>query len=82
MLKGFLLGAVVGGIVTWVWRDTIREYVEQNVEPAKSKVEGVLRTVQETSEGLLDTAKDRASSTLETARDKVRSVDTRVAAPQ
>jgi F0F1-type ATP synthase membrane subunit b/b' len=82
MMKGFALGAVVGGIAMWVWRDSIREYVQKSAEPARSQADRVLRTVQQKSEGLLDSAKEQIASTLETARDRIRPVervDTRVA---
>jgi F0F1-type ATP synthase membrane subunit b/b' len=80
MMKGFALGVVVGGIAMWVWRDSIREYVQNSAAPARSKADRVLRTVQQKSEGLLDSAKEQIASTLETARDRIRpvgSADTR-----
>ena len=81
MTKGFALGVVVGGIAMWVWRDSIREYVQDSVGPARSKADRALRTVQQKSEVLLDSAKEQIASTLETARDRIRpveSADTRV----
>lgn len=72
MTKGFGLGIVVGAIAVWFWRDSIRDYLENNMEPAKGKVDRMLRTVQERSEGLLDGAKEQLSSRLETAREKLR----------
>ena len=80
-MKGFALGVVVGGIAMRVWRDSIREYVQNSTGLARSKADPVLRTVQQKSEGLLDSAKEQIASTLETARDRIRpveSADTRV----
>jgi len=46
--------------------------VKGNAGPAREKVDGLLRTVQQTSEALLDQAKEQISSRLESAREKVR----------
>jgi hypothetical protein len=72
MMKGFVLGVVVGGIAMWVWRDSIREFVQNSAGPARSKVDLALRTVQQKSEGLLDSAKEQIASTVETARNRIR----------
>jgi hypothetical protein len=48
------------------------KYVKRNAAPAREKVDGLLRTVQQTSETLLDQAKERISSRLESAREKAR----------
>ena len=72
MLGGFLVGAITGGLVVWKYRDSLSEYVKGNAGPAREKVDGLLRTVQQTSETLLDEAKEQISSRLERAREKVR----------
>jgi gas vesicle protein len=71
MLGGFLVGAITGGLVVWKYRDSLSEYVKGNAGPAREKVDGLLRTVQQTSETLLDQAKEQISSRLESAREKV-----------
>ncbi len=43
-----------------------------NGGPAREKVDGLLRTVQQKSETLLDQAKEQLSSRLESTREKVR----------
>jgi hypothetical protein len=72
MLAGFLVGAITGGLVVWKYRDSLREYVKGNAGPAREKVDGLLRTVQQKSETLLDQAKEQLSSRLESTREKVR----------
>jgi hypothetical protein len=72
MLGGFLVGAIAGGLVVWKYRDSLREYVQGNSGTARERVDGLLRTVQQTSETLLDQAKAGVSSRLESARGKVR----------
>lgn len=67
MLGRFLVAAIAG-LVVWKYRDSLREYAKGNLEPAREKADGLLRTVQSTSEVLLDQAKERLGS----AREKVR----------
>jgi hypothetical protein len=69
---GLFVGAIVGGLVVWKYRDSIQEYVKGNAGPAREKVDGMLQTVQHKSETLLDRAKEQVSSRLENAREKVR----------
>jgi hypothetical protein len=71
MLGQFLVVAIVG-LVAWKYRDSLSEYVKGNAGPAREKVDGLLRTMQQTSETLLDHAKKQISSRLESAREKVR----------
>ncbi|HUP35600.1 MAG TPA: YtxH domain-containing protein [Candidatus Limnocylindria bacterium] len=72
MLGGFLVGAIAGGVVVWKYRDALREYLKGNAGPARDKVDGLLRTVQERSETLLDQAKEQVASRLERTRERVR----------
>ena len=71
-MLGRLLVAVITGLVVWKYRDPLREYAKGNSGPAREKVDGLLRTVQNTSEALLDQAKEQLSSRLGSAREKVR----------
>ena len=71
-MLGQLLVVAITGLVVWKYRDSLREYVKGNAGPAREKVDGVLRTVQQTSDTLLDQAKKQLSSRLESAREKVR----------
>lgn len=71
-MLGLLVGAIAGGLVVWKYRDSIQEYVKGNAIPARDKVDGLLRTVQQTSETLLDKAKEQVTSGLERTREKVR----------
>jgi endo-alpha-1,4-polygalactosaminidase (GH114 family) len=71
MLGRFLVVAITG-LVVWKYRDSLREYAKGNSGPAREKVDGLLRTVQNTSEALLDQAKEQLSSRLGSARERVR----------
>jgi F0F1-type ATP synthase membrane subunit b/b' len=70
-MLGFLVVGVTG-LFVWKYRDALSEYVKGNAGPAREKVDGLLRTAQQTSETLLDQAKEQISSRLESARAKVR----------
>jgi hypothetical protein len=71
MLGRFLVAAITG-LVVWKYRDSLREWVKGNAGPTRERVDGLLRTAQQTSETLLDRAKEEISSRLENAREKVR----------
>jgi hypothetical protein len=71
-MLGQILVVAIAGLVVWKYRDSLSEYVKSNAGPAREKVDGLLRTVQQTSETLLDQAKVQVSSRLESAREKVR----------
>lgn len=71
-MLGLLVGAIVGGVVVWKYRDFIGEYMKGNAAPAREKMDGILETVQRKSETLLDRTKAQVSSRLENAREKVR----------
>jgi hypothetical protein len=71
-MLGRVLVAAIAGLLAWKYRDSLSEYMKGNTGPAREKVDGVLRTVQQTSESLLDHAKEHISSGLGPAREKIR----------
>ena len=70
-MLGRVLVAAIAGVVMWKYRDSLREYAKGNAGPAREKVDGLLRTVQQTSETLLDQAKQQLSAGLGSARDRI-----------
>ena len=70
-MLGRVLVAAIAGVVMWKYRDSLREYAKGNAGPAREKVDGLLRTVQQTSETLLDQAKQQLSARLGSARERV-----------
>jgi hypothetical protein len=70
-MLGRVLVAAIAGLVVWKYRDSLREYAKGNAGPAREKVDGLLRTVQQTSETLLDQAKQQLSARLGSARERV-----------
>jgi hypothetical protein len=61
-MLGRLLVAAITGLVVWRYRDSLREYVKGNEGPAREKVDGLLRAVQQRSGTLLDQAKEQVFS--------------------
>jgi hypothetical protein len=70
LLVRILVGAIAAGMV-WKYRDSLRNYVK-GAGPAREKIDGLLRTVQQKSEVLLDQVKEQLSSRIESTREKVR----------
>ena len=68
----FIMGAIVGGIVIWVWRDEMVRYMDQRTRDVRVKAADRLRLVQEATESVFDTAKQRISSGLQTGQDAIR----------
>jgi hypothetical protein len=68
MIRGFVLGAIVGGLVVWVWRDSALQYAQAKSFPVRAKVADTLKTLQDKAEGFADTAKENISATLENTR--------------
>jgi hypothetical protein len=66
-MKGFLIGAIAGGVVMWLYGDQIREYVDDMTsgvrERTAAKLEGAadrLQSVAESVEGGLSEAANQA----------------------
>lgn len=66
-----MLVLATAGLVAWKYRDSLREYWRGNADPAREKVDELLKTAQVKSETLLDAAKERISSGLGSAREKI-----------
>ncbi|HEV8440812.1 MAG TPA: hypothetical protein VGT40_22215 [Methylomirabilota bacterium] len=68
----FILGAIVGGIAMWVWRDDIREYMDRRTRSVRLKAADQLRAVQQATESALDAAKQQISSRLQSGEEAIR----------
>jgi len=71
-MNRFFLGAIVGGILAWIWRDDIQHYADRNARTVRSKVADTLQTVQHAAEEVLDRAKHKVSTNLESSRNVIR----------
>jgi hypothetical protein len=68
----FILGAIAGAIVVWVWRDDMIEYMDWRTRVVRTKAADRLRVVQKVTEDALDTAKHEISSRLQSGQDAIR----------
>jgi len=72
MLGRFLLGAIVGGIAVYVWRDEIRRFANTRGRTARLAAADTIQAVQSTAEEMFDSAKDQVTSTLQAGQDALR----------
>ncbi len=68
-MSRFVLGAIVGAVVVYVWGEDLRRFVEGRGRDARLAAADRLRSVQSTAEELLDHAKERVSGTLQAGQD-------------
>lgn len=52
--KVFVLGAILGAAVVWLWGRDIKEYVEEKTRGARTKAAEGIRAVEETVDKVLD----------------------------
>ncbi len=54
----FVLGAIMGAAVVWLWGRDVEAYVEEKTRGLRTKAEGGLRTVEEKAGQVLDRGGD------------------------
>jgi hypothetical protein len=72
MMARFVLGAIVGAVVVWVWGEEIRRFTNTKVPSARLVAADTLQSVQSGAEEMFDTAKDQVTSTLQAGQDAIR----------
>ena len=64
-MKGFLIGAIAGGVAMWLYGDQIREYVDEMTsgvrERAAAKLEGAADRLQSVAESVENGLSDAAT---------------------
>jgi hypothetical protein len=73
--KAFVLGAIMGAAVVWLWGREMEEYVEEKTRGVRTKAAEGVRAVEETAGKVLDRAGDtlrRADEFLQDTREDVR----------
>jgi hypothetical protein len=68
----FVMGAVVAGVVIWVWGDDLGKGLEKRTRVMRAKAADQLKSVQKATETTLDAAKERISSGLQSGQDALR----------
>jgi hypothetical protein len=75
MIRSFVAGALVGGLVVWRWREEISRYLDDRTRGMRHRAADQLQSVEETAERVFDrTAQPlrRAESALDQAKAQVR----------
>lgn len=72
MIRSFIVGAIAGGVVVWLYRDEMTRFMEERTRDVRSKAADGLERVQRTAEGVLDTAKEQISAPLRTGQEMIR----------
>ena len=54
-MKVFVLGAIAGGAVVWLWRQDIEKFFEQQTRGIREKAADSLETVEKTAESVAET---------------------------
>jgi hypothetical protein len=70
---GFLLGAVVGGIASYYWRENIRHYMSDRVPNLRERAADGLGTLGSRASGALDRARSRLDTAVRTDQERLRS---------
>ena len=55
MIKSFLVGAIAGGAVVWVWRDEIRAAIDDATTDVRARTAEQLHGVADTLQTVADT---------------------------
>ena len=50
MIRSFLAGALVGGLIVWQWREEIQDYLSARTRGVRQSAADRLQTVEETAE--------------------------------
>jgi hypothetical protein len=73
---GFLLGAVVGGIASYYWRENIRHYMSKGVPDLRKRAADGLGTLGDRASGALDQARSRIDTAVRTGQERLRPTGT------
>jgi hypothetical protein len=68
----FLIGAVVGGVAAWQYRDDIRRYMDQKLPDVRAKVADRLESFEKSADSALDGARTRLGENLRAGQRVIR----------
>jgi hypothetical protein len=72
MLNRFVLGAIVGGIAVWTWREELRQLADTKGRTVRLAAADALQSAQSTAGQIFDSARDQVTATLLAGQDAVR----------
>jgi uncharacterized protein YgfB (UPF0149 family) len=68
----FIMGVIAGGVAVWIWRDELRDFMNQKTHVLRANAANRLQSVQKATESALDTAKEQISSHLQSGQAAIR----------
>jgi hypothetical protein len=75
-MLGFILGAVVGGIASYYWREHIRNYMSGGAPDLRKRAADSLGTLGDRASGALDRARSRIDIAVRTGQERLRPTGT------
>ena len=71
-MLGFIVGAVVGGMASYYWREHIRNYMPEGVPDLRKRAADSLGTLGDHASGALDRARSRIDTVVRTGQERLR----------
>ena len=68
----FLVGAVVGGLTAWQYRDDIRRYMDQKLPDVRAKAADRLESLEKSADSAIDRARTRLGENLRAGQRVIR----------
>jgi hypothetical protein len=68
----FLIGAVVGGVAAWQYRDDIRRYMDQKLPDVRAKAADRLESLEKSADSALARARTRLGENLRAGQRVIR----------
>jgi hypothetical protein len=68
----FLIGAVVGGVAAWQYRDDIRRYMDQKLPDVRARAADRLQSFEKSADSALDKARTRLGENLRAGQRVIR----------
>ena len=68
----FLVGAVVGGLAAWQYRDDIRRYMDQKLPDVRAKAADRLESLEKSADSAIDRARTRLGENLRAGQRVIR----------
>ena len=71
-MRGFIAGAIAGGVAVWMWGDELRDYLAERARGVRTRTADQIQAVQQAAETALTTAREQITSTLQSGQDAIR----------
>jgi hypothetical protein len=68
----FVIGAVIGGVAAWHYRDDLRRYMDQKLPGVRAKAADRLESLEKSADSALDRARTRLGENLRAGQRVIR----------